>query len=78
MLHLNGYKIANPTIYKAMSDEELTKLFEGFGWHPLIVEGEDLDAELARALDTAYGEIRELQESSRAGNRGPSARSGRC
>jgi xylulose-5-phosphate/fructose-6-phosphate phosphoketolase len=39
ILHLNGYKIANPTIYKTMSDEELTKLFEGFGWHPLIVQG---------------------------------------
>ena len=63
MLHLNGYKIANPTIYKSMSDEELTKLFEGYGWHPLIVQGDDLDAALAEALDTAYGEIRELQES---------------
>jgi len=69
MLHLNGYKIANPTIYKSMSDEELTKLFEGYGWHPMIVQGDDLDAELAKALDTAYGEIRELQESSRAGKR---------
>src|SRR5437660_11149065 len=43
ILHVNGYKIANPTIYATMSDEELTKLFEGFGWHPLIVQGEDLD-----------------------------------
>ena len=49
ILHLNGYKIANPTIYKSMSNEELTKLFEGYGWHPLIVDGptDDLDAELA-------------------------------
>jgi xylulose-5-phosphate/fructose-6-phosphate phosphoketolase len=69
MLHLNGYKIANPTIYKSMSDEELTKLFEGFGWHPIIVQGEDLDAAFAGALDTAYGEIREVQESTRGGNR---------
>jgi xylulose-5-phosphate/fructose-6-phosphate phosphoketolase len=69
MLHLNGYKIANPTIFKSMSDEELTKLFEGYGWHPLIVQGDDLDASLASALDTAYGEIRELQESARGGNR---------
>ena len=37
MLHLNGYKIANPTIFSSMSDSELTKLFEGYGWHPLIV-----------------------------------------
>ncbi|MBA2629422.1 MAG: phosphoketolase, partial [Thermoleophilaceae bacterium] len=60
ILHLNGYKIANPTIYKSMSDEELTKLFEGYGWHPLLVGGptDGLDDELATALDTAYGEIR--------------------
>jgi xylulose-5-phosphate/fructose-6-phosphate phosphoketolase len=68
MLHLNGYKIANPTIYKSMSDEELTKLFEGFGWHPLIVQGEDLDGALASALDTAYGEIQEIQAAAREGS----------
>ncbi|HEY1357709.1 MAG TPA: phosphoketolase family protein [Thermoleophilaceae bacterium] len=69
MLHLNGYKIANPTIYKSLNNEELTKLFEGFGWHPLIVEGDDLDAALAEALDTAHSEIRELQSQSRNGGR---------
>ena len=52
-----------------MSDTELTKLFEGYGWHPLIVQGEDLDGELAAALDTAYGEIRELQGAAREGRR---------
>ena len=52
-----------------MSDTELTKLFEGYGWHPMIVDGEDLDGELASALDTAHGEIRELQSAARAGNR---------
>ena len=61
ILHVNGYKIANPTIYKTMSNEELTKLFEGFGWHPLIVEGEDLDAGFPTRSATAYAEIRELQ-----------------
>jgi xylulose-5-phosphate/fructose-6-phosphate phosphoketolase len=73
ILHLNGYKIANPTIYKSMSNEELTKLFEGFGWHPLIVDGptDGLDAELAEALDTSYGEIRELQETVRGGGKRP-------
>jgi xylulose-5-phosphate/fructose-6-phosphate phosphoketolase len=69
ILHVNGYKIANPTIYGTMSDEELTKLFEGFGWHPMIVSGEDLDGTLAGALDTAYGEIRELQDAARNGRR---------
>ena len=73
ILHLNGYKIANPTIYKSLSNEELTKLFEGYGWHPLIVDGptDQLDAELAGALDTAHGEIRELQEQVRSGGSRP-------
>ena len=69
ILHINGYKIANPTIYGTMNDEELTKLFEGFGWHPLIVDGQNLDQELASALDTAYSEIRELQSAARDGRR---------
>jgi xylulose-5-phosphate/fructose-6-phosphate phosphoketolase len=69
ILHVNGYKIANPTIYGTMSDEELTKLFEGFGWHPMIVDGDDLDGKLAAALDTAYGEIRQLQDAARNGRR---------
>ena len=69
ILHVNGYKIANPTIYGTMSDEELTKLFEGFGWHPLIVGGDDLDAALGDALDTAHSEIREVQDAARNGNR---------
>jgi xylulose-5-phosphate/fructose-6-phosphate phosphoketolase len=69
ILHVNGFKIANPTIYASMSDEELTQLFEGFGWHPLIVAGDDLAGTLTSALDTAYAEIRELQDACRAGNR---------
>jgi xylulose-5-phosphate/fructose-6-phosphate phosphoketolase len=69
ILHVNGYKIANPTIYGTMSNDELTKLFEGFGWHPLIVEGNDLDASLGDALDVAYKEIRELQSAVRDGQR---------
>ena len=69
ILHVNGYKIANPTIYGTMSDEELTKLFEGFGWHPMIVAGDDLDQALASALDAAHQEIRELQTQARAGRR---------
>jgi xylulose-5-phosphate/fructose-6-phosphate phosphoketolase len=69
ILHVNGYKIANPTIYNTMSNDELTKLFEGFGWHPLIVEGDQLDASLGAALGQAHGEIRELQEAARGGRR---------
>ncbi len=43
-LHRNGYKIANPTVPGTMSDEELRKLFEGYGWRPRFVDGDDLDA----------------------------------
>src|SRR3954469_11900924 len=41
ILHLNGYKIANPTVLGRMSDEQLTKLFEGYGWKPYFVEGHE-------------------------------------
>ncbi|MFI6026858.1 phosphoketolase family protein [Amycolatopsis magusensis] len=57
ILHLNGYKIASPTIYGTMSDEELTDYFRGCGWAPLIVDvttAADPDKLLADALDTAY------------------------
>ena len=69
ILHVNGYKIANPTVFAQMSDAELTKLFEGYGWHPLFVAGDDLDGSLAAALDEAHGEIREIQTASRNGGR---------
>jgi xylulose-5-phosphate/fructose-6-phosphate phosphoketolase len=69
ILHVNGYKIANPTIYGTMSDEELTELFEGFGWHPMIVQGDDLDGALASSLDSAHAEIRALQDTARNGLR---------
>jgi len=69
ILHVNGYKIANPTIYGTMSNDEMAALFEGFGWHPMIVEGEDLDSSLASALDAAHAEIRELQAAARDGRR---------
>jgi xylulose-5-phosphate/fructose-6-phosphate phosphoketolase len=67
VLHRNGYKIANPTIPGTMSDDELRKLFEGYGWHPLFVDGDDPDTALADALDAAYDEIGTIQESARAG-----------
>src|SRR3974390_1080250 len=41
ILHLNGYKIANPTVLGRMSDDETTKFFEGYGWKPYFVEGHD-------------------------------------
>lgn len=67
ILHLNGYKIANPTIYGTMTDEELLALFTGYGYQPIFVEGDDLDASLYGALDWAYHEIRRIQQAARSG-----------
>jgi xylulose-5-phosphate/fructose-6-phosphate phosphoketolase len=67
ILHLNGYKIANPTIYGTMTDEELLALFTGYGYQPIFVGGDDLDASLYGALDWAYHEIRSIQQAARAG-----------
>src|SRR5579859_1315413 len=67
ILHLNGYKISNPTIYGTMSDDELLSLFTGYGYQVLFVEGDDLDAALYGALDWAYQEIRHIQQAARSG-----------
>ena len=67
-LHRNGYKIANPSVPGTMSDEELRKLFEGYGWRPRFVGGDDLDASLADALDWAHAEIRTIQSDARTGH----------
>src|SRR6202023_3728076 len=62
ILHLNGYKIANPTVLGRLSDEELTHLFNGYGYKPHFVEGHDpepMHQLMAATLDTVIGEIRE-------------------
>lgn len=68
ILDLNGFKISNPTILSHESNETLTKYFEGLGWHPIIVEGEDpekLHPELAQAMDEAIEEIKAIQKHAR-------------
>ena len=68
VLHLNDYKIANPTILSRKSDEELTKYFEGLGWTPLFVEGDDPDnmhPKMADTLDQAIEQIQSIQEKAR-------------
>lgn len=67
IVHINGYKISSPTIYGTMSNEELQDLFHGYGYHPCIVEGNDLNAALYAALDWAYHLIRSIQEFARSG-----------
>ncbi len=68
ILHLNGYKIANPTVLGRMSDEELTQLFWGYGYKPHFVEGEDPGPThqlMAATLDSVLDEIQEIQKGAR-------------
>src|SRR3984957_18245671 len=68
ILHLNGYKIANPTVLGRMDDATLTQLFNGYGYKPYFVEGHEPEAMhqlMARTLDTVTKEIREIQAAAR-------------
>src|SRR5438309_1088871 len=74
ILHLNGYKIANPTVLGRLSDEELTHLFNGYGYKPYFVEGhepETMHQLMAATLDTIIEEIHAIQREAR-GKRSPS------
>jgi xylulose-5-phosphate/fructose-6-phosphate phosphoketolase len=69
ILHLNGYKIANPTILARISHEELEQLLRGYGWNPYFVEGHEpelMHEAMATALDTAVEEIKRIQQDARA------------
>ena len=67
ILHLNGYKISNPTIYGTMSDAELARLFTGYGYKVRIVQAVQGDARLAQALEEAYQDIHRIQQIARSG-----------
>ena len=70
ILHLNGYKIANPTVLARIGSSELTKLLEGYGYMPIIVEGYDPDImhqKMATALQAAFAKIRAIQQEARSG-----------
>src|SRR5258707_8225282 len=70
ILHLNGYKIANPTILARLHDAELESLFHGYGYQPHFVEGDDpekMHQQMAATLDTALAEIKGLQNRARTG-----------
>jgi xylulose-5-phosphate/fructose-6-phosphate phosphoketolase len=69
ILHLNGYKIANPTVLARMNDEELTQFFTGHHWKPYFVEGHEPEVMhqlMAGTLDTIVSEIRSIQEKARS------------
>ncbi|MFI5295124.1 MAG: phosphoketolase [Thermodesulfovibrionales bacterium] len=71
ILHLNGYKIANPTVLARISRDEIEDLFAGYGWKPYFVEGSDpwqMHELMAKTLDTVVSEIKNIQDVARGSN----------
>ena len=71
ILHLNGYKIANPTVLARLEHDELKKLLEGYGHEVIFVEGDDpmtMHALMADALETAWQMIKDIQREARDNN----------
>jgi xylulose-5-phosphate/fructose-6-phosphate phosphoketolase len=71
ILHLNGYKIANPTVLARISHEELDELLRGYGWIPYFVEGDDPETMhqlMAGTLDKAIKDIKDIQKKARDTN----------
>jgi xylulose-5-phosphate/fructose-6-phosphate phosphoketolase len=69
ILHLNGYKIASPTVLARVSSEELIHLFKGYGYNPYVVSGEDptqMHQEMAATLDQMLSEIKAIQSEARS------------
>ncbi|MGI5330567.1 phosphoketolase family protein [Actinomadura nitritigenes] len=68
ILHLNGYKIANPAVLARIPEEELVRLFEGYGHAPIVVSGDDpatMHRDMAAALDRALDEIAAIRRAAR-------------
>ena len=71
ILHLNGYKIANPTIFARISNEEIIDFFHGCGWEPYFVEGEEpmaMHKKMAETMDIVIEKIKEIQKNARENN----------
>lgn len=70
ILHLNGYKISNPTILSRMPHKDLENLFLGYGYSPIFVEGDDpmkMHKKMAKAMDKAIESIKQIQSEARSG-----------
>jgi xylulose-5-phosphate/fructose-6-phosphate phosphoketolase len=77
ILHLNGYKIANPTVLARIGDDELTRLLEGYGHRVHWVDGDEpvaMHRQMATALDSVVGEIAAIQRDARGGGSRPRPR----
>ena len=73
ILHLNGYKIANPTLLARVDDEERAEFLRGNGYAPLVVAGDEperMHRQMAAALDEAFDSIHRIQQRARAGDLG--------
>ncbi|GAB6854402.1 phosphoketolase family protein [Asaia astilbis] len=71
ILHLNGYKIANPTVLARIPESELLSLFRGYGYDPLIVSGDEPDKvhqAMAQAMDACFDRIADIQKRARSEN----------
>jgi xylulose-5-phosphate/fructose-6-phosphate phosphoketolase len=71
ILHLNGYKIANPTVLARIPETELIELFEGYGYRPIIVSGDEpmaMHQKMAAAMDDALDDIAQIQRHAREKN----------
>lgn len=71
IMHLNGYKISNPTIFSRISREETECFFKGCGWEPFYVEGDDpmtMHKAMAEAIDTCVEKIKAIQKDARENN----------
>ena len=69
ILHLNGYKISNPTVFSRISHEEIKSFFEGCGWKPYFVEGDDpmtMHRLMAETMDKVISEILSIRKKARA------------
>lgn len=72
ILHLNGYKISNPTILSRITTDELLSLFWGYGWNPYVVEAQatiDMHKKMASTLDKVIKDIKKIQYDARYNNK---------
>jgi xylulose-5-phosphate/fructose-6-phosphate phosphoketolase len=70
ILHLNGYKIANPTLLARIPEDDLDMMLRGYGWDPVLVAGDDpaeVHQQMAAALDECVARIKEIQAAARSG-----------
>jgi xylulose-5-phosphate/fructose-6-phosphate phosphoketolase len=72
ILHLNGYKIANPAVLARIPEEELIDLFKGYGWKPYLLSGDEpftMHQQMANVLDQVMADINEIKQQAQNGNK---------